>query len=167
MFVSRGRTRSQSTAYASPVLFFMSCGVTSGLSSGFIENPWIKGGEAPDKPIDSAVLSRMKQFRAMNKLKKLVLKVIAETLSEEEIKGLKTMFANMDTNKSGTITYEELKTWLTRLGSKLSETEVKQLMEARYVCSTSSSCGVPKPLPTSSVEAAWSHSRVCVFVPAA
>lgn len=41
----------------------------------FIEHPWIKGGEAPDKPIDSAVLSRMKQFRAMNKLKKLALKV--------------------------------------------------------------------------------------------
>jgi len=31
--------------------------------------------EAPDKPIDNVVLSRMKQFRAMNKLKKLALKV--------------------------------------------------------------------------------------------
>lgn len=42
----------------------------------FVEHPWIKeGGEASDKPIDSAVLSRMKQFRAMNKLKKLALKV--------------------------------------------------------------------------------------------
>lgn len=39
-----------------------------------IEHPWIKE-EASDKPIDSAVLSRMKQFRAMNKLKKLALKV--------------------------------------------------------------------------------------------
>ncbi|KAG1347358.1 putative Calcium-dependent protein kinase 19 [Cocos nucifera] len=39
------------------------------------EHPWIKGGEASDKPIDSAVLSRMKQFRAMNKLKKMALKV--------------------------------------------------------------------------------------------
>ncbi|CAA7031059.1 unnamed protein product [Microthlaspi erraticum] len=90
-------------------------------------------GEAPDKPIDSAVLSRMKQFRAMNKLKKLTLKVIAESLSEEEIKGLKTMFANMDTDQSGTITYEELKTGLAKLGSKLSEAEVKQLMEAADV----------------------------------
>ncbi|CAH2078317.1 unnamed protein product [Thlaspi arvense] len=95
-----------------------------------LEHPWIIGGEAPDKPIDSAVLSRMKQFRAMNKLKKLALKVIAESLSEEEIKGLKTMFANMDTDQSGTITYEELKTGLAKLGSKLSEAEVKQLMEA-------------------------------------
>lgn len=61
------------------------------------------------------------------------IQVIAEALSEEEIKGLKTMFANMDTDKSGTITYEELKTGLARLGSKLSETEVKQLMDAADV----------------------------------
>lgn len=98
------------------------------------EHPWIReGGEASDKPIDSAVLSRMKQFRAMNKLKKLALKVMAENLSEEEIKGLKAMFTNMDTDKSGTITYEELKTGLARLGSKLSEVEVKQLMDAADV----------------------------------
>ena len=40
------------------------------------------------------------------------------------------MFTNMDTDKSGTITYEELKTGLARIGSRLTETEVKQLMEA-------------------------------------
>ncbi|KAI3988291.1 hypothetical protein MKX01_012080 [Papaver californicum] len=103
-------------------------------SAQVLDHPWLKeGGEASDKPIDSAVLSRMKQFRAMNKLKQLALKVIAENLSEEEIKGLKSMFTNMDTDKSGTITYEELKLGLARLGSKLTETEVKQLMDAADV----------------------------------
>ncbi|KAG6528951.1 hypothetical protein ZIOFF_011143 [Zingiber officinale] len=100
----------------------------------FSEHPWLKeGGEASDKPIDSAVLIRLKQFKAMNKLKKMALKVIAENLSEEEIKGLKQMFSNMDTDKNGSITYEELKTGLARLGSKLSETEIKQLVEAADV----------------------------------
>ncbi|KAF3453465.1 hypothetical protein FNV43_RR03905 [Rhamnella rubrinervis] len=103
-------------------------------SAQVLEHPWIvEGGEASDKPIDSAVLSRMKQFRAMNKLKKLALKVIAENLSEEEIQGLKQMFTNMDTDNSGTITYDELKAGLTRLGSKLTEAEVRQLMEAADV----------------------------------
>ncbi|KAF8409562.1 hypothetical protein HHK36_005640 [Tetracentron sinense] len=103
-------------------------------SAQVLDHPWIReDGEASDKPIDSAVLSRMKQFRAMNKLKKLALKVIAENLSEEEIKGLKTMFTNIDTDKSGSITYEELKTGLARLGSNLSEAEVQQLMEAADV----------------------------------
>ncbi|KAK8449385.1 hypothetical protein SEVIR_7G209500v4 [Setaria viridis] len=93
-----------------------------------LEHPWLK--DAPDRPIDSAVMSRMKQFKAMNKLKQLALKVIAENLSPEEIKGLKQMFNNMDTDKSGTITVEELKEGLTKLGSKISEAEVQKLMEA-------------------------------------
>ncbi|KAG7031419.1 Calcium-dependent protein kinase 9 [Cucurbita argyrosperma subsp. argyrosperma] len=103
-------------------------------SAQVLEHPWLReGGDASDKPIDSAVFTRLKQFRAMNKLKKLALKVIAENLSEEEIQGLKAMFMNMDTDKSGTITYAELKSGLARLGSTLSEAEVKQLMEAADV----------------------------------
>ncbi|KAI8549402.1 hypothetical protein RHMOL_Rhmol06G0022000 [Rhododendron molle] len=99
-----------------------------------VEDPWLKeGGDASDKPLDSAVLVRMKQFRAMNKLKKLALKVIAENLSEEEIKGLKQTFKNMDTDGSGSITYEELKAGLTKLGSKLTESEITALMDAADV----------------------------------
>ncbi|CAL0333186.1 unnamed protein product [Lupinus luteus] len=103
-------------------------------ASDALEHPWMKeGGEASDRPIDNAVLIRMKQFRAMNKMKKLALKVIAESLTDEEIKGLKQMFKNMDTDRSGTITFEELKSGLSRLGSKLSEYEIKQLMDAADV----------------------------------
>lgn len=43
----------------------------------FAGHPWIQvDGVAPDKPLDSAVLSRLKQFSVMNKLKKMALKVI-------------------------------------------------------------------------------------------
>ena len=55
---------------------------------------------------------------------------MAENLSEEELKGLKQMFKNIDTDRSGAITLEELKTGLSRLGSRLSEHEIKQLMDA-------------------------------------
>ncbi|GAU19375.1 hypothetical protein TSUD_76190 [Trifolium subterraneum] len=99
-----------------------------------LNHPWMRvDGDASDKPLDIAVLSRMKQFRAMNKLKKVALKVIAENLSEEEIIGLKEMFKSMDTDDSGTITFEELKAGLPKLGSKMSESEVRQLMEAADV----------------------------------
>lgn len=57
-------------------------------------------------------------------------KVIAGCLSEEEIMGLKEMFRGMDTDNSGTITLEELKQGLAKQGTKLTESEVKQLMEA-------------------------------------
>ncbi|KAL6503021.1 Calcium-dependent protein kinase 17 [Orobanche hederae] len=96
-----------------------------------LNHPWIKeDGEAPDTPLDNAVLNRLKQFRAMNQFKKVALRVIAGCLSEEEIIGLKEMFKGMDTDNSGTITLEELKQGLAEQGTKLSETEVKQLMEA-------------------------------------
>ncbi|KAJ4802980.1 Calcium-dependent protein kinase [Rhynchospora pubera] len=99
-----------------------------------LEHPWLKeGGLATDKPLDSAILLRMKQFRSMNKLKKLALKVIAENLSEEDVKGLKHMFGSMDTDRSGTITFDELKTGFNRLGSKITEAEVQQLLEAADV----------------------------------
>ncbi|KEH27423.1 calmodulin-domain kinase CDPK protein [Medicago truncatula] len=95
-----------------------------------LDHSWMKEDGASDKPLDIAVLTRMKQFRAMNKLKKVALKVIAENLSEEEIIGLKEMFKSMDTDNSGTITFEELKAGLPKLGTKISESEVRQLMEA-------------------------------------
>ncbi|KAL6965199.1 Calcium-dependent protein kinase 4 [Sarracenia purpurea var. burkii] len=94
-------------------------------------HPWIVDHRvAPDKPLDSAVLSRMKQFSAMNKLKKMALRVIAERLSEEEIGGLKQLFKMIDTDNSGTITFEELKAGLKRVGSQLMESEIKSLMDA-------------------------------------
>ncbi|KAI3468666.1 hypothetical protein Pfo_025329 [Paulownia fortunei] len=99
-----------------------------------LNHPWMReDGDASDKPLDIAVLTRMKQFHAMNKLKKVALKVIAENLSEEEIIGLKEMFKSMDTDNSGTVTFEELKAGLSKLGTKLSESEVRQLMEAADV----------------------------------
>ncbi|GFS36657.1 calcium-dependent protein kinase 2 [Actinidia rufa] len=94
-------------------------------------HPWIVDDRlAPDKPLDSAVLSRLKQFSDMHKLKKMALRVIAERLSEEEIGGLKQLFKMIDTDNSGTITFEELKAGLKRVGSELMESEIKALMNA-------------------------------------
>ncbi|KAJ1687982.1 hypothetical protein LUZ63_019372 [Rhynchospora breviuscula] len=99
-----------------------------------LNHPWIReDGEASDKPLDSTVLSRMKQFRAMNKLKKVALKVVAENLSEEEIMGLKELFKSIDTDNSGTITLDELRAGLPKLGTKISESELRHIMEAADV----------------------------------
>jgi calcium-dependent protein kinase len=59
-----------------------------------------------------------------------VIQVIAESLSEEEIAGLKEMFKAMDTDNSGAITFDELKAGLRRYGSTLKDTEIRDLMEA-------------------------------------
>ncbi|GJT19731.1 calcium-dependent protein kinase 26 [Tanacetum coccineum] len=151
-------------------------------------HPWIcENGVAPDRALDPAVLSRLKQFSAMNKLKKMALRldtwtlsmlhrnavgvpspvpetfrkretagniwkragnvsekwetfhvvrkrqVIAESLSEEEIAGLREMFKSMDTDNSGAITFDELKAGLKRFGSTLKDTEIRDLMDAADV----------------------------------
>ncbi|KAL8193663.1 hypothetical protein R6Q57_026798 [Mikania cordata] len=44
--------------------------------------------------------------------------------------GLKEIFKGMDTDNSGKITREELKQGLSKQGSKLTENEIKQLLEA-------------------------------------
>ncbi|CAD6226687.1 unnamed protein product [Miscanthus lutarioriparius] len=94
-------------------------------------HPWVCiDGVAPDKPLDSAVLTRLKQFSAMNKLKKMALRVIAENLSEDEIAGLREMFKMLDTDNSGQITLEELKSGLKRIGANLKDSEITTLMEA-------------------------------------
>lgn len=94
-------------------------------------HPWIcEDGVAPDRPLDPAILSRMKQFLAMNKMKKIALRVIAERLSEEEIAGLKETFKMIDADGSGAITFDELKAGLERMGSGLMDSEIRVLMEA-------------------------------------
>ncbi|KAH9625705.1 hypothetical protein KSS87_004112, partial [Heliosperma pusillum] len=94
-------------------------------------HPWIVDDTvAPDKPLDSAVMTRLKQFSAMNKVKKIALRVIAESLSEEEIGGLKELFKMIDTDNSGTITFEELKVGLKSVGSQMTESDIRSLMEA-------------------------------------
>ncbi|KAL6545424.1 Mitogen-activated protein kinase cpk1 [Orobanche gracilis] len=129
-------------------------------------HPWVQvDGVAPDRPLDSAVISRMKHFSAMNRLKKMalrvspvspyvglerdmrkcsfsslkillnhpILQVIAESLSEDEIAGLKEMFKMIDTDNSGQITFEELKVGLKRVGANLKESEIYDLMQAADV----------------------------------
>lgn len=56
--------------------------------------------------------------------------VIAESLSEEEIAGLREMFKAMDTDNSGAITFDELKAGLRKYGSTMKDAEIRDLMDA-------------------------------------
>lgn len=58
------------------------------------------------------------------------LQIIAEHLSVEEVGVIRNMFALMDTNSDGKVTYEELRAGLRDVGSRLAEPEIKMLMEA-------------------------------------
>ena len=95
-----------------------------------LKHPWIcDNGVATNRALDPSVLPRLKQFSAMNRLKKLSLQIIAERLSEEEIVGLREMFKAMDTKNRSVVTFGELK-GLKRYSSVFKDTEINDLMEA-------------------------------------
>jgi calcium-dependent protein kinase len=98
-----------------------------------LDHPWLQNAKKNSTlPLD-AVRSRLKQFSAMNRLKKKALQVIAEILGGEEVEKLRDMFDMMDTDRSGAITFEKLKTGLIQIGSQLTEGEVRQLMDVADV----------------------------------
>lgn len=72
--------------------------------------------------------SRLSELMATSLLQPL--QVIAESLSEEEIAGLKEMFKMIDVDNSGHITLEELKKGLSRVGANLKDSEIENLMQA-------------------------------------
>lgn len=99
-----------------------------------LDHPWLQNSrKAPDVPLGDAVRARLKQFSAMNKLKKKALRVIAELLSGEEVESIKDVFNKMDLNKTGSLNFEQLKAGLCKLGSQLADSEIQQLMEVADV----------------------------------
>ncbi|XP_073035399.1 calcium-dependent protein kinase 10-like [Primulina eburnea] len=99
-----------------------------------LEHPWIQNAKkAPNVPLGDIVRARLKQFSVMNRFKKKALRVIAEHLSVEEVEVMRDMFALMDTDRDGKVSYEELKAGLRKVGSQLAEPEIKLLMDVADV----------------------------------
>ncbi|GBF87688.1 calcium-dependent kinase [Raphidocelis subcapitata] len=94
-----------------------------------LKHDWlVKEGVALDISLDSVVLKRMRQFAQMNKLKKMALMVVGQSLAPDELAGLQELFKSIDADGSGTITVEEMKKALSAWGHKISEVELQSLM---------------------------------------
>jgi calcium-dependent protein kinase len=94
-----------------------------------LAHPWMKGN-APDVKIDSAVLKRMRTFANQGKFKQLGMVMLVRHLKKEELTGLRELFLEMDEDKSGTITIDELRTGLDKHGAHLAKSEVEALMNS-------------------------------------
>jgi len=85
-----------------------------------LKSPWItmalQGAVGDDAVLTGNVVSNLKSFAAMNKLKKASLNVIASQLNDTAIKELKELFIAMDDNNDGTLSVGELKEGLKRAG---------------------------------------------------
>lgn len=61
--------------------------------------------------------------------------MIAEHLSVEEVEVIRDMFALMDTDNDGKVTFDELKAGLRKVGSQLAEPEIKLMMDVVSISS--------------------------------
>ena len=110
---------------------------TRATADAVLQHEWMKeNGTASSAPLDNVVLTRMRGFAGMNKLKKEALKIIAQGLSPEEIAGLRTLFESLDADGSGSITVDELREGLARQGSTVACAEVQALLKQMDVDGT-------------------------------
>ncbi len=102
-----------------------------------LQHAWMReNGSATDTPLDNVVLTRLRGFAGMNKLKKEALKVIAGGMSPEEIAGLRVLFEEIDADGSGTITVDELKAAMAKRGSAVARAEMEALLASIDLDST-------------------------------
>ncbi|KXZ53911.1 hypothetical protein GPECTOR_6g829 [Gonium pectorale] len=95
-------------------------------SEQILRHEWLASqGVAPNVPLDSVVLRRLRHFAQMNKLKKACLMVVGQQLSPAEILGLQAVFRSLDIDGSGAINAEELRAALGAWGRHVSEAELR------------------------------------------
>ncbi|XP_042467963.1 calcium-dependent protein kinase 20-like [Zingiber officinale] len=99
-----------------------------------LDHPWLQNVKnAPNVNLGETVRARLQQFSVMNKFKKKALRVMAEYLSEEEAADIKEMFQKLDINKKGSISLEEMKFGLHKLGHQIPDADLQILMDAADV----------------------------------
>lgn len=98
-------------------------------TAAMLEHPWLRDqGVAPDAPLGSIVVDRLRNFAAMTRLKKAAILAAAQHLGDEEIAGLRELFKKYDANGDGQITVDELRQGVAQHGSELSESDLMQVL---------------------------------------
>ena len=82
------------------------------------------------KSLQSINIENLKNYTKQNKLKKAVLTFIASRLGENDVKNLKEIFQNLDTNKEGTLTLEEIKTGIGKLKNSELKVDINELFKS-------------------------------------
>lgn len=99
-----------------------------GLNHRWIKNYSTKNNPAADAPLNKQILENFRAFRALSKLKKVALTIIAQQMNEGEISLLKTIFMALDENGDGTLTVNEIRKGLRNSGLKEIPPDLDYLM---------------------------------------
>lgn len=96
-----------------------------------LNHVWVasKAPKAKNVPLSTGMFDNLKAFRSQNKLKKAALHVIANQMSENQIKALRDVFMSLDDNGDGLLTIKELREGLVKAGFKEIPPDLQQIME--------------------------------------
>ncbi|PNW87243.1 hypothetical protein CHLRE_02g114750v5 [Chlamydomonas reinhardtii] len=94
-----------------------------------LAHEWVReDGAARAAPLQHEVLVRLQNFAALNKLQQEALKIIANSLPENEVSGLRSLFMDIDADGSGSITVDELREALMKKGTNIPAEELERIM---------------------------------------
>ena len=92
-----------------------------------LDHPWFTKFSPPSTPLTlDDNLSELKNYKNINDFKRFILTCLATRLNDQEIKDLKDTFCNMDINKDGTLTLEEIKKSLKKY---MKENEIEKIFK--------------------------------------
>ena len=92
-----------------------------------LDHPWFTKFSPPSTPLTlDDNLSELKNYKKINDFKRFILTCLATRLNDQEIKDLKDTFCNMDINKDGTLTLEEIKKSLKKY---MKENEIEKIFK--------------------------------------
>ena len=92
-----------------------------------LNHKWFKNlSQNISQEIPSLILLELKNYKNTNHFKRFILTILASRLNEQEIKELRNTFFNMDINKDGVLSLEEVKISLKKF---LKENEIEKMFE--------------------------------------
>ena len=92
-----------------------------------LNHKWFKNlFQNVSQEIPSSIILELKNYKNTNHFKRFILTILASRLNEQEIKELRNTFFNMDINKDGVLSLEEVKISLKKF---LKENEIEKMFE--------------------------------------
>uniref|UniRef100_A0A7N0TA49 non-specific serine/threonine protein kinase n=1 Tax=Kalanchoe fedtschenkoi TaxID=63787 RepID=A0A7N0TA49_KALFE len=77
-------------------------------------HPWIRNSCDVKMPLDILIFRMMKSYMRSSSLRKAALRALAKTLTEDELHYMREQFQLLEPNKTGTISFENIKMALTK-----------------------------------------------------
>lgn len=106
-------------------------------ASSLLHHRWFQvAATAPAAALGAHMVKRLRAFAGMSRMKRLALVVLARTLTDNDVKRLRELFAAMDTNQDGRIDSNDLHNALAKVGAAIDESEMQELFCASDIDGT-------------------------------